>query len=49
MVQARARLRYQDRIRCGLEFSTVSADKLELVRMWSDQRYRVMVSAADTV
>jgi len=49
MVQARARVRYQDRIRCGLEFSTVSADKLELVRMWSDQRYRVMVSAADTV
>jgi TonB family protein len=49
MVQARARVRYQDRIRCGLEFSTVSADKLELVRMWTDQRYRVMVSAADTV
>jgi TonB family protein len=49
MVQARARVRYQDRIRCGLEFSTVSADKLELVRIWTDQRYRVMVSAADTV
>jgi TonB family protein len=49
MMQARARVRYQDRIRCGLEFSTVSADKLELVRMWTDQRYRVMVSAADTV
>src|SRR5258707_2810477 len=49
MVQARARVRYQDRIRCGLEFATVSADKLELVRMWTDQRYRVMVSAADTV
>lgn len=49
MVQARARVRYQDRIRCGLEFSTVSTDKLELVRMWTDQRYRVMVSAADTV
>jgi len=48
-VQARARVRYQDRIRCGLEFSTVSADKLELVRIWTDQRYRVMVSAADTV
>ena len=49
MVQARARVRYQDRIRCGLEFATVSADKLELVRMWTDQRYRVMVSPADTV
>jgi TonB family protein len=49
MVQARARVRYQDRIRCGLEFSTVSPDKLELVRVWTDQRYRVMVSAADTV
>ncbi len=48
MVQARARVRYQDRIRCGLEFSTVSAENLELVRMWTDQRYRVMVSAADT-
>jgi len=49
MVQARARVRYQDRIRCGLEFSTIGADKLELVRLWTDQRYRVMVSPADTV
>jgi TonB family protein len=49
MVQARARVRYQDRVRSGLEFSTVSADKLELVRLWTDQRYRVMVSAADTI
>jgi len=48
-VQARARVRYQDRIRCGLEFSTVSPDKLELVRLWTDQRYRVVVSAADTI
>ena len=48
-VQARARVRYQDRLRSGLEFSTVSADKLELVRLWTDQRYRVMTSAADTV
>ena len=48
-VQARARVRYQDRLRSGLEFSTVSADKLELVRLWTDQRYRVMISAADTV
>jgi len=49
MVQARARVRYQDRIRCGLEFSTIGADKMELVRIWTDQRYRVMVSAADTI
>jgi TonB family protein len=47
MVQARARVRYQDRIRCGLEFSTVSPEKLELVRLWTDQRYRVIVSAGD--
>src|SRR5882724_6708371 len=49
MVQARARVRYQDRIRCGLEFLTIGADKMELVRIWTDQRYRVMVSAADTI
>jgi TonB family protein len=49
MVQARARVRYQDRIRCGLEFSTIGPDKMELVRIWTDQRYRVMVSAADTI
>lgn len=48
-VQARARVRYQDRIRCGIEFSTVSPDKLELVRLWTDQRHRVTVSAADTI
>ena len=48
-VQARARVRYQDRFRSGLEFSTVSPDKLELVRLWTDQRYRVVVSEADTI
>jgi TonB family protein len=47
-VQARARVRYQDRIRCGLEFSTLSASKLELVRLWTEQGHGVMVSAADT-
>lgn len=46
-VQARARVRYQDRIRCGLEFSTLHARKLELVRLWTEESYRVMVSAAD--
>src|SRR5258708_5394245 len=49
MVQARARVRYQDRLRCGLEFSTVGPDKMEWVRIWTDQRYRGMVSAADTI
>jgi TonB family protein len=48
-VQARARVRYQDRLRCGLEFTTVGPDKLELVRLWTDQRYRVVVSEADTI
>jgi TonB family protein len=46
-VQARARVRYQDRIRCGLEFSTLSAGKLELVRLWTEQGHGVMVSASD--
>lgn len=49
MIQARARVRYQDRLRCGIEFSTVSPEKLELVRRWTDQRHRVMVSPADTI
>ncbi len=49
MIQARARVRYQDRLRCGLEFSTVSPEKLELVRRWTDQRHRVMISSADTI
>ncbi len=47
-VQARARVRYQDRIRCGLEFSTVNATKLELVRQWAETGHPVIVSAADT-
>jgi TonB family protein len=46
-VQARARVRYQDRIRCGLEFSTLSPAKLELVRQWTEEGHRVMVSDAD--
>ena len=49
MVQARARVRYQGRLRSGLEFSTVSPDKLELVRLWTDQRHRVVLSPADMV
>lgn len=49
MVQARARVRYQGGLRSGLEFSTIGADKLELVRLWTDQRYRVMISPADTI
>jgi len=49
MIQARARVRYQDRLRSGLAFSTVSPDKLELLRLWTDQRHRVMISPADTV
>ena len=48
-IQARARVRYQDRVRSGLEFSTIAQDKLELVRLWTDQRHRVMISPADTV
>ena len=48
-VQARARVRYQDRVRSGLEFSTIAREKLELVRLWTDQRHRVMISPADTV
>lgn len=49
MIQARARVRYHDRLRCGLEFSTVAPDKLEFVRLWTDQRHRVMRSQADTI
>ena len=49
MVQARARVRYQGRLRSGLEFTTVSPDALELVRLWTDQRHRVVLSPADTV
>lgn len=48
LVQARARVRYQDRIRCGLEFSTVNPTKLELVRQWAETGHPLMVSAADT-
>lgn len=48
LIQARARVRYQDRIRCGLEFSTVNPGKLELVRQWADAGHPLMVSAADT-
>ncbi len=48
-VQARARVRYQDRIRCGLEFATLNARKLELVRQWTEEDHRVMVSSSDTV
>lgn len=48
LVQARARVRYQDRIRCGLEFSTVNASKLDFVRQWTETGHLLMVSAADT-
>ena len=49
LIQARARVRYQDRLRSGLEFTTVSTEKLELVRRWTDQRHRVVISPADTI
>ena len=48
LLQARARVRYQDRIRCGLEFSTLNPNKLELVRQWARTGHPVIVSEADT-
>jgi len=48
LLQARARVRYQDRIRCGLEFSTLNPAKLEMVRQWAQTGHALMVSAADT-
>ena len=48
LLQARARVRYQDRIRCGLEFATLNPGKLELVRQWAQNGRPVMVSEADT-
>ncbi len=48
LVQARARVRYQDRVRCGLEFSTLNAAKLQMVRQWAETGHALMISAADT-
>jgi len=48
LLQARARVRYQDRIRCGLEFATLNPAKLEMMRQWAQTGHALMVSAADT-
>jgi TonB family protein len=48
LLQARARVRYQDRVRCGLEFSTLNPAKLEMIRQWAETGHALMVSAVDT-
>ena len=36
-VRARAQVRYQDRLRCGLQFVGLSAEQREMIRYWSSQ------------
>lgn len=43
-VRARAQVRYQDRLRCGLQFVGLSVEQREKIRYWSSQA-RVQVKA----
>ena len=48
-VRARAQVRYQEQLRCGLQFVGLSLDQREKIRYWASQRAPLVRTAVTTV